>query len=82
MNSKSDTQPKKNTVNKLQIKNRLTANIDLTTGTGTKGYVMYGIAQITLGVELSNKVLVLGPPSTTIEKAVMKSSMTSLQMQH
>ena len=58
-------------LNKLQIKNRLTANIDLATGTG-KSYVMYGIAQIALGIGLVDKVLVLGPPSTTIEKALMQ----------
>jgi len=58
-------------LNKLQIKNRLSANIDLATGTG-KSYVMYGIAQIALGIGLVDKVLVLGPPSTTIEKALME----------
>ena len=42
-------------LNKLQIKNRLTANIDLATGTG-KSYVMYGIAQIALGIGLVDKV--------------------------
>ena len=56
-------------LNKLQIKNRLTANIDLATGTG-KSFVMYGIAQIALGIGLVDKVLVLGPPSLTIEKAL------------
>lgn len=58
-------------LNKLQIKNRLSANIDLATGTG-KSFVMYGIAQIALGIGLVDKVLVLGPPSTTIEKALLE----------
>lgn len=58
-------------LNKIQIKNRLSGNIDLATGTG-KSYVMYGIAQIALGIGLVDKVLVLGPPSTTIEKSLME----------
>ena len=58
-------------LHKLQIKNHLSANIDLATGTG-KSFVMYGIAQIALGLGLVDKVLVLGPPSTTIEKALME----------
>lgn len=58
-------------LNKLQIKNRLSANIDLATGTG-KSFVIYGIAQIALGIGLVDKVLVLGPPSTTIEKALIE----------
>lgn len=58
-------------LNKLQVKNRLSGNIDLATGTG-KSYVMYGIAQIALGIGLVDKVLVLGPPSTTIETALME----------
>lgn len=58
-------------LNKLQIKNRLVANIDLATGTG-KSFVMYGIAQISMSIGLVDKVLVLGPPSTTIEKALME----------
>lgn len=57
--------------NKLQVKNRLSANIDLATGTG-KSFVIYGIAQIALGIGLVDKVLVLGPPSTTIEKSLME----------
>lgn len=61
----------KDYLNKLQIKNRLSGNIDLATGTG-KSYVMYGIAQIALGIGLVDKVLILGPPSTTIEKALME----------
>jgi len=58
-------------LHKLQIKNLLSANIDLATGTG-KSYVIYGIAQIALGIGLVDKVLVLGPPSTTIEKSLME----------
>lgn len=49
----------------LQIPNKLFANIDLATGSG-KSYVMYGIAQIMLGLGLVDKVLVLCP-SLTIE---------------
>ena len=41
----------------LQIKNKLFANIDLATATG-KSYVIYGIAQIMLGLGLVNRVLV------------------------
>ena len=50
---------------KIQIKDKLFANIDLATGTG-KSYVMYGIAQIMLGLGFVDKVLVLCP-SLTIE---------------
>lgn len=49
----------------LQLSNKLFANIDLATGSG-KSYVMYGIAQIMLGLGLVDKVLVLCP-SLTIE---------------
>lgn len=52
----------------LQIRNKLHANIDLATGTG-KSYVMFGIAQIMLGLGLVERVLVLCP-STTIEKGL------------
>ena len=52
----------------LQIKNKLAANIDLATGTG-KSYVIYGIAQIMLGIGLVDKVLVLCP-SLTIESGL------------
>lgn len=51
--------------NALQIKKKLFANIDLATGTG-KSYVIYGIAQIMLGLNLVDKVIVLCP-SITIE---------------
>jgi type III restriction enzyme len=53
----------------LQLPNKLSANIDLATGTG-KSYVIYGIAQIMLGLGLVDKVLVLCP-SLTIEKGLM-----------
>ena len=49
----------------IQLPNKLSANIDLATGTG-KSYVIYGIAQIMLGLGLVDKVLVLAP-SLTIE---------------
>ena len=49
----------------LQLPNKLFANIDLATGTG-KSYVIYGIAQVMLGIGLVDKVLVLCP-SLTIE---------------
>jgi type III restriction enzyme len=52
---------------KVQFPQKRSASIDLATGTG-KSYVMYGIAQIALGLGLVNKVLLLGPPSLTIEK--------------
>ncbi len=52
----------------LQIKNKISANIDLATGTG-KSYVIYGIAQIMLGIGLVKRVLVLCP-SLTIEKGL------------
>lgn len=49
----------------LQIPTKLSATIDLATGTG-KSYVIYGIAQIMLGLGLVDRVLVLCP-SLTIE---------------
>lgn len=49
----------------LQLPHKLTGVIDLATATG-KSYVMYGIAQIALGLGLVDKVLVLCP-SLTIE---------------
>ncbi len=54
----------------LQLPNKLFANIDLATGTG-KSYVIYGIAQIMLGLDLVDKVLVLCP-SLTIEDGLME----------
>ncbi len=55
---------------KLQMKNKLFANIDLATGTG-KSYVIYGIAQILLSEKIVKRVLVLCP-SLTIEKGLTK----------
>lgn len=52
----------------LQMKDKLFANIDLATGTG-KSYVIYGIAQIALGLGLVKRVLVLCP-SLTIESGL------------
>ena len=54
----------------IQIPNKLFANIDLATGTG-KSYVIYGVAQIMLGLGLIDKVLVLCP-SLTIEAGLME----------
>ena len=54
----------------IQLPNKLYANIDLATGTG-KSYVMYGIAQIMLGLGLVDRVLVLCP-SLTIESALIE----------
>lgn len=53
----------------IQLPNKKSGCIDLATGTG-KSYVIYGIAQIALGLGIVDKVLVLGPPSTTIEKGL------------
>ena len=53
---------------RLPIRDRLSANIDLATGTG-KSYVIYGVAQIMLGLGLVQRVLVLCP-SLTIEKGL------------
>lgn len=53
----------------LQISGRLSASVDLATGTG-KSFVMYGIAQIMLGLGLVDRVLVLCP-SLTIENGLM-----------
>jgi len=52
----------------LQLPHKLSGVIDLATGTG-KSYVMYGIAQIALGLGLVDKVLVLCP-SLTIESGL------------
>ena len=54
----------------LQMKEKLYANIDLATGTG-KSYVIYGIAQIALGLGLVKRVLVLCP-TLTIENGLMQ----------
>ncbi len=53
---------------KLPLPHKLSAVIDLATGTG-KSYVIYGIAQIALGLGLVDKVLVLCP-SLTIESGL------------
>lgn len=55
---------------KIQLPGKLSATIDLATGTG-KSYVMYGVAQILLGMGFVEKVLVLCP-SITIEKGLTK----------
>ncbi|MFA7745149.1 DEAD/DEAH box helicase [Salinicoccus roseus] len=60
----------KDYVAELQLPNKLFANIDLATGTG-KSYVMYGIAQIMLGLGIIDRVLVLCP-SLTIESGLTK----------
>lgn len=52
----------------LPLPNKLSAAIDLATGTG-KSYVIYGVAQIALGLGLVDKVLVLCP-SLTIESGL------------
>lgn len=54
---------------KLQMNSKISATIDLATGTG-KSYVMYGIAQIMLGLGLVDRVLVLCP-SLTIEDGLL-----------
>ena len=53
----------------IQLPGKKSGCIDLATGTG-KSYVIYGIAQIAMGLGIVDKVLVLGPPSTTIEKGL------------
>ncbi len=55
-------------IKNLQMKNKIYANIDLATGTG-KSYIIYGIAQIALGIGLVKRVLVLCP-SLTIESGL------------
>ncbi len=55
-------------LNHVQLPGKLSANLDLATGTG-KSYVIYGIGQIMLGLGLIDKVLVLCP-SLTIEKGL------------
>ena len=56
----------------IQIPNKLFANIDLATGTG-KSYVIYGVAQIMLGLGLIDKVLVLCPSLTMEIHSIPKS---------
>lgn len=50
-------------IKNLQMKYKVYANIDLATGTG-KSYIIYGIAQIALGIGLVKRVLVLCPSLT------------------
>lgn len=57
-------------LNNLPLPNKLSGVIDLATGTG-KSYVMYGIAQIALGLGVVDRVLVLCP-SLTIEKGLQE----------
>lgn len=59
-----------NYYNNLQMRDKLYSTIDLATGTG-KSYVIYGIAQIALGLGLVKRVLVLCP-SLTIESELMR----------
>ena len=56
-------------LHQLQLSGKLSANIDLATGTG-KSYVIYGIAQIMLGLGLVDRILVLCP-SLTIEDGLL-----------
>lgn len=53
----------------LQMPDKLTASLDLATGTG-KSYVLYGLAAILLAEGVVDRVLVLCP-STTIEDGLM-----------
>lgn len=57
-------------LHQLQHSGKLSANIDLATGTG-KSYVIYGIAQIMLGLGCVDRVLVLCP-SLTIEDGLLE----------
>lgn len=60
----------KDFLDQLQMLDKKYANIDLATGTG-KSYVIYGIAQIALGIGLVDRVLVLCP-SLTIEAGLFE----------
>ncbi|SDM83857.1 DEAD/DEAH box helicase [Pedobacter antarcticus] len=53
---------------KIQLPGHLSATLDLATGTG-KSFVMYGIAQIALGLGMVDRILILCP-SLTIEKGL------------
>lgn len=55
---------------KIQLPKVLSASIDLATGTG-KSYVIFGIAQLALGLGVVNNALILCP-SLTIEKGLME----------
>ena len=63
---------------KLQLPKKLSGVIDLATGTG-KSYVIYGIAQIALGLGLVDKVLVLCP-SLTIEAGLNSTTRSSRRL--
>jgi len=56
---------------KVQLPRKLSATVDLATGTG-KSFVIYGIAQIALGVGIIDKVLVLCPSITIREELTKK----------
>lgn len=56
---------------RLQLPNRLSATIDLATGTG-KSFVIYAVAQIALGLGLVDKVLVLCPSLTIKDELTRK----------
>jgi len=56
---------------KVQLPGKLSATVDLATGTG-KSFVIYGIAQIALGVGIIDKVLVLCPSITIREELTRK----------
>lgn len=55
-------------LNTIQLPNKLSGVIDLATGTG-KSYVLFGIAQIMMALDIVKRVLVLCP-SVTIEKGL------------
>lgn len=57
-------------IQKLPLHGKLSGVIDLATATG-KSYVMYGIAQIMLSLQIVTRVLILCP-SLTIETGLMK----------
>lgn len=56
---------------RIQLPKRLSATLDLATGTG-KSFIIYGIAQIALGLGLVNKVLVLCPSITIKDELTRK----------
>jgi len=56
---------------RLQLPGKLSGTIDLATGTG-KSFVIYGIAQIALGLGIVDRVLVLCPSVTIREELTKK----------
>jgi type III restriction enzyme len=60
------------------LADKLFANVDLATGTG-KSYVMFGVAQIMLGLGLVDKVLVLCP-SVPIEEGLLEKFQSLVKM--